>query len=77
MKNLKSFILLVLEAIKELFSTDMDVPSKEAQKLMSNKNDREKYFRAIQELREKEKNGQKPEVTFTTENKKIITICRR
>ena len=52
------------------FGSDMDVMSEEAKKIFSNKEDREKYIKAVEELR----NTKDKEVEIILSNKETVTL---
>ncbi|HEY4323115.1 MAG TPA: hypothetical protein VGN20_03995 [Mucilaginibacter sp.] len=52
------------------FGSDMDVMSDDAKKIFSNKEDRQKYIDAVEELRKENKK----EVEITLSNKETVTL---
>lgn len=56
--------------IETYFSSDLDVMSHEAKRIMSNPEDKKKYLEAVEKL----KNPEQKEITITLSNREEITL---
>lgn len=74
---LKHILNSVTNAMSEFFSTDMDVMSNSAKKIMSDRRNREIYLNGIKKLREAEDSGNSnPKVTITLKDGESLTLSR-
>lgn len=74
---LKHILNSVTNAMSEFFSSDMDVMSNSAKKIMADRRNREIYLNGIKELREAEDSGNSnPKIVIILKDGEKLTLSR-